>query len=66
MQYIVINNQRRAIVLPITLQQLLAQEGYIDGIAVAVNQEFIPRSSYADYQLTGNEKIDIVAPMQGG
>ena len=35
-------------------------------IAVAINQEFIPRSSYESYEIKDGDDIEIVAPMQGG
>lgn len=49
------------------ISDLLEQQGY-DGklIAVAVNNEFLPKSTYASTIIQENDKIEIVAPMQGG
>ena len=35
-------------------------------IAVAHNEEFVPRSRYASLQLQEGDRLEIVAPMQGG
>lgn len=35
-------------------------------VAVAVNEEFVPRSQYAATQLTAGDTIDIVSPVGGG
>jgi sulfur carrier protein len=34
--------------------------------AVAVNQNFVPQSHYAETQLYPGDKIEILIPMQGG
>ena len=34
--------------------------------AVAVNQNFIPKSHYANTQLCVGDKLEILTPMQGG
>jgi sulfur carrier protein len=36
------------------------------GFAVAVNQQFIPRSLYENTTIDANDCIEVVAPMQGG
>ena len=35
-------------------------------IAVAVNQEFVPRGRYREINLKENDDVEVVAPMQGG
>ena len=35
-------------------------------IAVAINGEFVPRSSYNEYCLQAGDEIDIVKPVGGG
>ncbi|OVE78039.1 thiamine biosynthesis protein ThiS [bacterium F16] len=44
------------------------QERFPQGgkIAVAINQEFVPRSSYDSVTLKEGDDLEIVAPMQGG
>jgi sulfur carrier protein len=34
--------------------------------AVAVNEEFIPKSAYADVSLIDGDRIELLIPMQGG
>jgi sulfur carrier protein len=34
--------------------------------AVAVNEEFIPKSAYADVSLMDGDRIELLIPMQGG
>lgn len=50
-----------------TITDLLHNHGY-DGkiVAVAINQNFIPKSNYDDHQINDGDDIEIVAPMQGG
>ena len=49
------------------VDELLVELGYASGsIAVARNEAFIPKSSYADTLLSDNDDLEIVAPMQGG
>jgi len=46
---------------------LLEQQGFAGKkIAVAINGQFIPKSSYDDHIINNNDDIEIVAPMQGG
>lgn len=42
--------------------------GYLDTsvIGVAVNQEFIPGTSYPAYYLSEGDQIDVVKPISGG
>lgn len=41
--------------------------GFADSkIAVAVNGEFVPRSSYSEYCLQAGDEVDIVKPVGGG
>lgn len=51
----------------ISLTYLLTDQGY-DGklVAVAINGDFVPKSSYGDTVIHNNDTIEIVAPMQGG
>lgn len=49
------------------LSQVLQALDYCeDRVAVAVNEDFVPRSQYADFQLSEGDRLDIVAPVQGG
>lgn len=50
-----------------TITDLLKNHGYEGKIvAVAVNQNFVPKSQYDEHTLAEGDDIEIVAPMQGG
>lgn len=50
-----------------TLADLLAERGFAEGaVATALNGEFVPRSARADARLAPDDRIEIVAPRQGG
>jgi len=45
----------------------LAELGYVGAvIATAVNGEFVPQDRRAGLSLKGGERIEVLAPMQGG
>lgn len=49
------------------LDQALRELGYCDGaIATAVNGHFIPKTQRLDIVLLDGDRIEVVAPMQGG
>ncbi len=49
-----------------TLAALIKERGHEGKVAVAVNQEFVPKSTHEEHELTEGDDIEIVAPMQGG
>lgn len=50
-----------------TVEQALSAWGYEGKLfAVAINSEFVPRSTYQERTLASNDQIDIVSPVQGG
>lgn len=50
-----------------TIKELLLQQGQQNKrVAVAVNGEFVPRSQYAQTQISNNDEVDIVAAVGGG
>ena len=62
-----LNNEKISLADNTILQAALAAWGYGDGkIAVAINQEFVPRSQYDQRQLMDGDQIDIVKPVGGG
>lgn len=64
---LMINGESNLVPHAITISELLTQLGYESGfIAVAVNDEFVPKSEHATFTLSENATIDVVAPMQGG
>lgn len=50
-----------------TLAELLVELGYdAAGVATALNDEFVPRGVRGSTRLSGDDRIEIVAPRQGG
>ncbi|WGL17704.1 sulfur carrier protein ThiS [Microbulbifer bruguierae] len=50
-----------------TLAGLLRQLGYSgETFAVALNGDFVPRTTYEKTSLTAGDNLDIVAPVVGG
>ncbi|HEY7549634.1 MAG TPA: sulfur carrier protein ThiS [Hyphomicrobiaceae bacterium] len=50
-----------------TLAELVAGEGFAEtAVATAVNGAFVPREARSATLLTQNDKVEIVAPRQGG
>ena len=63
---IVVNGQT-AEVQGKTLAQILVELGHGDAkIATAVNEEFVPVRRRATLQLQAGDRVEIVAPRQGG
>ncbi|HEY9035123.1 MAG TPA: sulfur carrier protein ThiS [Pseudomonadales bacterium] len=53
--------------LPITVADALQQWGYDSvRVAVAINGEFVPRSTYGTHTLVSGDDVDVVAAVQGG
>ena len=48
------------------LQQLLEKHAGNGPFAVALNENFVPKTAYAETEIQEGDKIEIVAPMQGG
>lgn len=62
-----LNNEPKKIAAQTLLSDALAQWGFGEiKIAVAINGEFVPRSTYSDRQLQEGDQIDIVKPVGGG
>ena len=67
MNVISVNNLKVEIEEGFTISNLLDMKKYpANKIAVAVNGDFIARHEYANKQLFDGDKIDILAPVQGG
>lgn len=43
-----------------------ARVGHTKGVAVAVNQEIVPRSEWPGTELRGDDRIEILTAAQGG
>lgn len=50
-----------------TLDKLLVEQGYNElDVATAYNQHFIARADRAGITLNDGDRVEVVAPMQGG
>lgn len=64
---ITINGKEKSFDAPLNLDEVLTQEGVIEMmIGVARNGTIVPRTNYAQTELTDGDLIEIVSPMQGG
>jgi sulfur carrier protein len=62
-----LNNESRECSSEQTLSQLLMQWGFDSAkVAIAVNEDFVPRSQYESYCLENGDQVDVLAPVQGG
>lgn len=62
-----VNNETQTLAAKTLLGDALQQWGYGDNkIAVAINGEFVPRSTYSERELLNGDQVDIVKPVGGG
>ena len=62
-----VNGESRHCELPLAVADALLLWGYKkESIAVAINGEFVARSSYATMQIKDGDAIDVLSPVQGG
>jgi sulfur carrier protein len=63
---IILNGERVETAAP-TLAALVASQGFAQtAVATAVNGAFVPREARAATLLAGGDRVEIVAPRQGG
>lgn len=62
---IVVNGEPRE-VTAVTLLELLTECGFSGRVATAVNEDFIPAGLRGQHELNEGDRIEILAPMQGG
>lgn len=62
-----VNDEIKQIEQALCLADALLQWGFeAEQVAVAINTEFVPRSSYSNYLLKQDDCVDVLAPVQGG
>ncbi|SDX38243.1 sulfur carrier protein [Ruegeria halocynthiae] len=49
-----------------TLSDLLEECGYSGAVATAVNEAFVASNLRIAHKLTDGDRVEVVAPMQGG
>jgi sulfur carrier protein len=62
---IVLNGEQREVAAT-TLAELLPECGFSGRVATAVNEDFVPAGLRAGHTLTDGDRVEVVAPMQGG
>lgn len=62
---IVLNGEPREVVAS-TLDALLAECGFSGRVATALNEDFVPATLRAATNLSDGDRVEVVAPMQGG
>ncbi|WP_170468299.1 sulfur carrier protein ThiS [Ruegeria arenilitoris] len=62
---IVLNGESRAVRAE-TLAELLQECGFSGRVATAVNEDFVPSSLRASHKIKDGDRVEVVAPMQGG
>ncbi|QEY50871.1 sulfur carrier protein ThiS [Legionella longbeachae] len=64
---IYINNQPLSLDSSCTLHEMLEQKNKCAAhIAIAINNQFIPKSMFCSTILQEGDRIDLITPMQGG
>ncbi len=67
MMYIVVNGESRQVSDRYSAENLVADMGLADRrVAMEVNREIVPRSTYAEHWFKDNDVIEIVAAIGGG
>lgn len=64
---ITVNGKPQSVEEPCTAAELVEIMGITSGrIAMEVNQEIVPRSTYESYQFKANDQVEIVHAVGGG
>jgi sulfur carrier protein len=64
---IYLNDKPLSLEHPCSLAEMLfANNAVAQHIAVAINNQFIPKPLFASTQLHEGDRIDLIVPMQGG
>lgn len=65
---IFVNNQSLEFSVPLYLDHLLQNLGFhqAKGLAIAVNNQVVPKSAWEIYELQESDKITIIRATQGG
>jgi sulfur carrier protein len=62
-----VNGEERSLSSACTLLAAMAEWGYQgEAFAVAINETFVPRSTYAQTQVQAGDSIEVVSPLEGG
>ena len=63
----IVLNGEKVEINAVSLNEVLNELGYNDAkVATAVNEEFVPETLRATIELSDGDRLEILAPMQGG
>jgi len=64
---IIVNGEKQNITSDINIKEMIKELNYTkEGFAVAINESFIAIKSYESTIIQPNDRIEILAPVQGG
>lgn len=63
---IVTLNGERCEIEDMSLADLLAERGLTGRVATAVNEVFVPATARDAHRLADGDRVEVLAPMQGG
>ena len=66
---LIVNGKEVETARDLSLEELLKQHlesGKLDGIAVAVNGEVVPKGSWSERTLQADDRVEIIRAVQGG
>ena len=64
---VILNGEKKSLVAECNLAKAIADWQLANQtFAIAVNQQFIPKTTYTDTQLKDGDTIELLVPMQGG
>ncbi len=64
---VILNGQEQELPTPQNISIFLSENGFADKVvAVAINGTFVPKSAHQETLVNDGDKVEIVAPMQGG
>jgi sulfur carrier protein len=64
---VLVNGEARSLRDPLTVAALVEEIGCgTKGVAVAVNEEVVPRSTWGDHVLRADDRVEVLNAVQGG
>ena len=66
MMIIDVNGESATLAAGLTLAQLLAQRDCDKAVVAAVNDTFVPRNNHSSHVLRDGDRVELLAPMEGG
>jgi sulfur carrier protein len=61
-----INGRQDAVAVGTSVADLLRQLAADEAVVVAVNEQFVPRNLHREQLLQAGDRVELLAPMEGG